>query len=473
MPSSLPESLTGDPYYSALKELLVDFTGLHYYADKDADLARRLERRLRAAGVRDCAAYLQLLRDPVRGAPERDELIAEITIDETYFFRHREHFDALRDLVLPDIMARNQPKRSLRIWSAGCANGSEPYSLVILLKREMSERLPGWNVSILGTDINRQCLGRARQGRYEDWALRSTPDNVKRECFSGGNGKGWTLESSYREWVTFQCHNLVDDAFPSLVNNLSAFDLIVCRNVMIYFGTELMRRMVRQFHDCLVPGGWLLVGPAEPNMSCFTAFQAVNAPGLTLYQKPVEGSAPLPPPVFPLTLPETPAIRLGPLSPLPLAYASSSETSVPLAVPSRDREGAVVTLDEVRAHADRGDWLKAAHCCEELLRHDALNARVHFCYGLVLEQTARHGEAERSLRRAIYLDRRFVLPHYYLALLLQSHGDPRQAMRSFDNTLELLRSCPNSGVVPDGDGITVAELRKLAETHLEILRERL
>jgi chemotaxis protein methyltransferase CheR len=117
--------------------------------------------------------------------------------------------------------------------------------------------------------------------------------------------------------------------------------------------------------------------------------------------------------------------------------------------------------------------LKAVQRCEELLRLDALNARVHFCYGLVLEQTARHGEAERSLRRAIYLDRRFVLPHYYLALLLQSHGEPRQAVRSFENTLDLLRSCLGSNVVPDGDGITVAELRKLAETHLELLRERL
>ncbi len=472
MPSSLPESLTGDPYYPALKELLVESTGLHYYTDKDADLARRLERRMRVTGARDCAAYLQLLRDSLRGTAERDELIAEITIDETYFFRHREHFDALRDLVIPDIIARNHAKRSLRIWSAGCANGSEPYSLVILLKREMStglsgsNGLPGWNVSILGTDINRHCLARAREGRYEDWALRSTPDAVKRECFAGGNGNGhgksWTLESAYREWVSFQYHNLVDDAFPSLVNNLSAFDLIVCRNVMIYFGTELMRRMVRQFHDCLVPGGWLLVGPAEPNMSCFTAFQAVNAPGLTLYQKPEEGFSAQPPAVFPIVLPDLHDVP----PPLPLAYARGSAQS-------RGREAAVVTLDEVRGHADQGDWLKAVECCEELLRRDGLNARVHFCYALVLEQTARHVEAERSLRRAIYLDRRFVLPHYYLALLLQSHGDPRQAMRSFDNTLDLLRSCPGSGVVPDGDGITAAELRKLAQTHLDILRERI
>ena len=471
----VPEGLAGDPHYPALKELLVESTGLNYYADKDTDLARRLERRMRVTGIRDCASYLQLLRDPVRGAPERDELIAEITIGETYFFRHREHFDALRDVVIPDIVSRNQSKRTLRIWSAGCANGSEPYSTAILLKRELIAPIPGWNVSILGTDINRHCLARARQGRYEEWALRSTPDNVRQECFSN-SGNAWTIAAPYREWVSFQYHNLVDDSFPSLVNNLSAFDLIVCRNVMIYFGTELMRRMVRQFHECLVPGGWLLVGPAEPNMSCFTAFRTVNAPGLTLYQKPEDGSFPRPPAVFPINLPEVPGVSFSPLD-RPLDRSIERPPDWPMDRPldrltARAPASVPPTLADVRRHADQGDWLKAVQCCEELLRQDGLNARAHFCHALVLEQTARHTEAERSLRRAIYLDRKFVLPHYYLALLLQSHGDPRRAMRSFDNTLDLLRSCPDSDVVPDADGITVAELKKLAQTHLDILRER-
>ena len=154
MPS--PDALVGDPFYTHLKEYVVESTGLTYYADKDADLARRVERRLSATGVRDCASYLEILRDPLRGAFEMDELIAEITIGETYFFRHPEHFDALRDQVLPDLILRNRGKRSLRIWCAGCADGPEPYSLAILLKREMAQEFLGWEVTILGTDINRR-----------------------------------------------------------------------------------------------------------------------------------------------------------------------------------------------------------------------------------------------------------------------------------------------------------------------------
>ena len=156
------DTLVSDPQYARLKEHLIESTGLMYYADKDVDLARRVGGRLATAGAHDCASYLDILCDPLRGPSELDALIAEITIGETYFFRHQEHFDALRDLVLPDLIARNQTSRSLRIWCAGCADGPEPYSLAILLKRELAHQLLGWQVTILGTDINRRALARAR-----------------------------------------------------------------------------------------------------------------------------------------------------------------------------------------------------------------------------------------------------------------------------------------------------------------------
>ena len=283
-----PDALVGDPVYPRLKEHVLGSTGLAYYADKDADLARRISYRLSSLGMQDCASYLDILRSPLRGPSELDALVAEITIGETYFFRHQEHFDALRDVVIPDLIARNSVRRSLRIWCAGCADGPEPYSLAIVLKRDMAQRLFGWDVTILGTDINRRCLARARDGKFEEWALRSTPEDLKRSCFRK-EGKLWSIAPAYKEWVSFQYHNLVEHSFPSLLNNLTCFDLIVCRNVMIYFGPELMQKMIARFHDCLVPGAWLLVGPSEPNMSYFSLYRIVNAPGVTLYQKPDAG----------------------------------------------------------------------------------------------------------------------------------------------------------------------------------------
>jgi chemotaxis protein methyltransferase CheR len=454
---ALPDALIGDPLYLRLKEHLIESTGLAYYLDKDVDLARRLGRRLSTTGVEDCAAYLTILRDPLRGPSELDALIAEVTIGETSFFRHQEHFDALRERVLPDLLARNQarnpPQRSLRIWCAGCADGPEPYSLAILLKREMAQQIRGCEVTILGTDINRSSLAKAREGKFEEWALRATSEEIRRECFTK-EGRFWTIAPEYKEWVCFQVHNLVEHSFPSLLNNLSAFDLIVCRNVMIYFGTELMRRMIQQFHDSLVPCGWLLVGPAEPNMTCFTSFHAVNAPGVTLYQRPEQSDL----------VRET--FTMSPLPPLP-AMPRHSTAHAPVTEPARP---VLPTLESVRHFANSGAWENAARCCEELLKKDNLQANVHFYHALVLEQMSKHGEAESSLRRSLYLNRQSVLAHYYLGMFLQSRGDRREAARSFENTLNLLRSRPDADSFADADGITAAELKELATMHLEILQ---
>ena len=128
------------------------------------------------------------------------------------------------------------------------------------------------------------------------------------------------------------------------------------------------------------------------------------------------------------------------------------------------------TLADVRRHADRGAWETAARGCEQLLKKDNLNSTSHFYHALVLEQMGRHNQAERSLRRAIYLDRQSVLAHYYLGLFLQSRGDPRQAERSLENAVDLLQSRADADIFADADGITVAELRKLAKMHIEILR---
>jgi chemotaxis protein methyltransferase CheR len=465
--SQLPsDELLSDPLYPHLKEYLIESTGLAYYADKDADLARRIRRRLSDFGFQNCAPYLEILRDSRRGPAEMDALIEEITIGETYFFRHREHFDALRDLVLPDLIARNAASRRLRVWCAGCADGAEPYSLSILLRRELPQLLVGWEVSIVGTDINRQCLATAREGRFEQWSLRSTPETLKRACFEE-QGKQWIIAPEYRVGVSFQFHNLVDDGSPLQFNDPVAFDLIICRNVMIYFGPKSMQKITRQFYDCLAPGAWLLVGPSEPNMTHFTSFHAVNAPGVTLYQRPVRSgpdfgeAASFPGP--------RPSIALPLEVPLP-------ETALPecaeVAVVESVMESPVPTLADLRQRADQGDWENAARCGRELLEFDNLNALAHFHYALVLEQMGNYAESERSLRKAIYLDRRAVLAHYHLGLLLRSRGDSRQAERCFNNALNLLGTLSGAEILTDADGITVAELGKLIQMQIENLRVR-
>jgi chemotaxis protein methyltransferase CheR len=457
-PSEQTEDLLRDPWYPQLKEYLIKSTGLAYYAAKDAELARRLGRRLTGLGVRDCAAYLDRLRNPGQGATEMDALVAEITIGETHFFRHREHFDALRDIVLPGLMARKAVERRLRIWCAGCADGAEPYSLSILLRRELGQVLVGWDVAILGTDINRQFLANARAGRFEEWSFRATPDDVRRACFEQ-KGKHWVIAPEYRVGVSFQFHNLVANPFPPL-GEFSAFDLIICRNVMIYFSPELMRTVVSQFHNCLEPGGWLLVGPAEPNMAHFTLFQVVNAPGVTLYQRPTFSAS-----LQDEKQAEDVAAWFAEVEAEPkaeLKFRPAAELRVAAMAPPMPSP----SLAELRGFADRGEWANAVRCGKELAESEKLDALVHFHYALVLEQAGDFAQAEKSLRKAIYLNRQAPLAHYHLGLLLQSRGEPRGAARCFDNVLKVLASLADDVILPDGDGISVAEMCKLAHMQL-------
>src|SRR5205823_4106245 len=159
-------------------------------ADKDDDLAARITQRLAALRLAGCDAYLEVLRSGTAGETERDALIESLTIGETFFFRHSEMFDALRSVVVPDLLARNHASRRLRIWSAGCSVGAEAYSVAILLRRDFARELAGWDVTILGTDINRQFLARAREGCYEEWALRNTTAEFRPAHFVR-SGQSW------------------------------------------------------------------------------------------------------------------------------------------------------------------------------------------------------------------------------------------------------------------------------------------
>lgn len=488
MKPSSAQGVLADPAYRCLKDHLIAATGLAYYADKDADLAGRVAQRLARVAAQDCASYLALLADGEQGEVELDALITELTIGETFFFRHREMFDALRTTVFPDLISRNQQSRQLRIWSAGCSTGAEAYTLSIMLKRDLAARLAGWDVTIVGTDINREFLARAREGEFADWAFRATPEEVQRACFTP-LGKTWLIRPEYKQGVSFQYHNLVTHPFPSLLNNLFAFDLILCRNVTIYFSLEIVQRILGHFHQCLVDGGWLSVGHSEPNMELFRAYRTVNVPGAVLYQKsqlPTGNAAWLPPPSMAETPPAPAAAGPQPWTPpvLPWVWPGASGTTLdfPPAVPPEKAlppyqatpplppiQAVASEVETIRSLADRGEWAKAAQCCDQMLARDKLNPVVYFYQALVLEQLGRHADAEKSLRRSIYLDRNAVLAHYYLGLLLQKQGDLHQAARSFKNVQQLLARIRPDQVFVDGDGITAAELNKLTQMHLEVL----
>ncbi len=454
--------LLADPEYGELKHYIVEHTGLSYYSDKDEDFATRLARRMTARAVTKSNSYLQLLQDPREGAREMDCLVGELTIGETYFFRQREHFDLLRETIIPELLQRNKTTKTLRIWSAGCATGAEPFSVSLLLRTDFRAQLADWDVSILATDINVDFLAQARTARFAEWALRdSSPDFRARHFVQ--DGKAWALRPEYSGNVSFQYYNLASD--QDLAGSAERFDLIMCRNVLIYFSPERISTVVDRLRRALSPRGWLLVGYAEPSIEMFKDFETISTAQATVYRKRDQGFAEPPAaPFHALWKPWIPAAEPPPAH-RPTARPPEPGPFVPPQV-----QTSVPTVDQVRTLADSGRWETAITLSERLIASDSLNPVSHFTSALIYEHFGATRKARAALQRAIYLDRRFALAHYHLGTLLQSARESETADRCFRNALEILSAMPEDEPIPHGDSITAGELRDLAASHLELSR---
>ncbi len=297
----------------------------------------RVRRRMAAVGARDLDAYLALLSDPAAGAAEWRRLEGEVTVGETYFLRYVEQFAALRETILPDIIARNGAERRLRIWSAGCASGAEPYSVAILVAELLGDSLPDWRISILGTDINEDALAAARAGAFGPWALRSLSAEQKAEWFTP-EAQRWRLKPRFRSLVRFRHGNLLDLLGDQAPLELSDFDLILCRNVLIYFHPDTVTAPVAALAQRLDPDGWLLIGHAEPNPGLEAHARIVQLAGTLAYRRrdsaasdPPAPPAPWVPPAF-VERPETFGGRLRPAGRSRWAIASAAGFAWPAPV---------------------------------------------------------------------------------------------------------------------------------------------
>lgn len=471
-PSAPPQLLT-DPHLPMLRDWVITRTGLSYYQSRDFDFAYALERVYAPLGSVPAAHELHRR---LRSRPqEMEALVEQLTIGETFFFRHMEMFNALRDTVFPDLIRRKAHSRTLRIWSAGCSIGAEPYSLSILLRELLGHKLVGWDIQILGTDINRRFLRLAEEGSYDPWALRGLPPALLQRCFSK-EGRKWRLLDRCRQGVSFQVQNLAADTFPNAAADMACFDLIICRNVMIYFDAATIQKMARQFHDTLLPGGWLAVGHAEPNAGTFRMFRTVNTQGAVLYQRLQTGeSLPAdfvfsPPPQIslpPVSLPPAPVV-ITELPPLPAVQPAAPAPAAPKSKPAPAEAVPAVAataetdLAEITRLADAGDMKRALQACDELFHRQPLHAGAYYYHGVILFHLGEWFAAERSLKRSLYLARDLPLAHYYMGLVQEKLG--RAALRHFTNARDLLLHLPAHAPVPMGQGLTAHEFRSLLTT---------
>jgi len=467
------------------QEYLLTHSGLHFDQSNIKILERGLQRRMRAIGAKDYGDYFHYLEKYGESRQEQKKLLGLLTVGETYFFRYLAHFDALIHHVLPELILRNSKQRSLRIWSAGCSTGEEPYTLAMLLC-EHFPLLADWDVQILGTDINKVALRRAREGSYGPRALRVT-DAVFREKYFQRAGSAYVVDARIRDMVRFAYLNLQTGAFPSADNGTSNIDILFCRNVMIYFRLGTTRRIVERFSRSLNPGGFLFLGHAETLINISDRFQRQHQAGGFFYQLRDETSADkssaapsLPPPVLALRPPPRPPHPSPPVPPPALPLPAAAPPAPDLqdlfirAEQEFNRENFRTAsqsydtiLRQIPQHvgatvgkgfilANEGRYEQALKACKQALAIDDLRPEVYFLLGLICELQNDLEGALREYRKALLLDMEFIMSHYNLSKVFWRLGRPRDARRELNNTIRLLEKAADEAIIPHSGGLSRA-----------------
>lgn len=485
-----------DPSFARIAAILERRTGLSFAPGREAVVEAGIRRAMQRAGILDPRRYLEVLEassDPGPGAPgERapgqaplDDLADELTVGETYFFRHPEQIEILRTRILPELLRARSPGHFFRVWSAGCASGEEAYTLAIVL----DDLGLGERSHILATDISRAALSRARRASYTSWSLRGVPEHMRRAWFTE-EGKRLTLLPRYRKRVAFEHCNLALDTYPSLASGIWGLDLVFCRNVIIYFSRETIREVARRLHASLAPGGFLVMGASDAPLWDLAPFETIRTPAGIVYRRgddrpaarPVS-AAPEPPP------PPRPAPRDDRPSP-PHAETGLAAPSAPAAPPgARDLADAFSSGDFARAAAlagqlahdpaacvigvravaaSRGAEAAEQACAEASARHP-LSVELCLLRTLMLLELGRLDEATEAARRALYLDHRSPMAHFTAATVARRRDDLEAARRGYRNARKLAAALPPDAIVPMTEGERAARMAEAAAVQLALI----
>ena len=284
---AIPSEL-GHPAYAKIRDLIYQSSGIYQPDEKLYLLASRCARRMTDTRLSGPSEYLNYLVTHESRGEELRTLLNEVTIGETYMFRSPQQLEALRGVVLPQLAEAKAGMgfKRLRIWSAGCSTGEEPYTLAILLSEQRETLLKGWSFDILATDINDNSLAAARAGIYGEYALRNATPAIRSRYFAEIDSKHWQVKSHLKDMIRFERVNLGDD---SRMVFLKGMHIIFCCNVLIYFSLASKRKVVQHFHSNLMSDGYLFLGHAESLLQVDDRFRLVHFPGAIGYCKPSIG----------------------------------------------------------------------------------------------------------------------------------------------------------------------------------------
>jgi chemotaxis protein methyltransferase CheR len=496
------QSRVEDQHLTQMETLVTSHTGLRLRPRDRETLRRAAMARVKQLGLLQAEEYLRLLgTEREEAKAEWRQLVSFLTNPESHYFRDHALMTLLRDTLLPELIARSRPRMRLRLWSAGCSRGQEPYSLAILVQQLIPDWRQ-WDLSIVGTDINEEYLGTARRGIYSDWSFRSLDPVIRERYFRPVPG-GYQIDESLRSLVTFRDHNLVGDACPDAALGLQELDLILCRNVFIYFAPESIRLVLPRLAAALREGGYLITGHAEVQSQWLELLEARLYPEAMVYQRIGAGGeegkggrgegergrrgagatrqrsiCPLTPsPLHPFTPspphPFTVSPRVPGTAGLAEAEAAIREGQHGAALEMLERRTesgparyrAVCLL--ARIYANQGELERASELCRRAVSLDPLGAMAYQLLASIAEERGNRGEARELLRKVIYLDPEGPAAFLELAGIYASEGDATRAGKLRRTALALLRALPPAAAVEPWGDVTAGELLRHVEERAD------
>lgn len=498
-------------------------TGLKIRESDRLALSKCIEKRVQALDLSGTEAYYHLLQDALSQAtegwakhPELEILAPAITTGESYFLRDRGQLDILEQELFPELIRQRREaclnrkgvKPSLKIWSAGCSTGEEVYTLATLIKKLLPD-WQYWNISILGTDLNPEAIERARRGIYKRWSFRQTPPEFQKQHFRE-HAEGWQIDPSLRKLVLFEPMNLLQARSWSENPHLQDIDLILCRNVFIYFKHDAIATILKQFHTTLNPNGYLITGHSELQGQNMEPFKLLLFPESVVYQRAAAATGLLNTPeafkipssvngLLPFKLPVQPrqpskrnaglALRQTmPPKHKPIDHTQTRSAVKALVIEkpegilekaqdllSQGRYTAALTTTEellkqdldhsaayylrAQAYANQGDFAQAIAACEQAMHQTPDFLEPLYLLAQIAEEQQNLPQAKAILKKILYLEPTAVAAYIDLGTLYLNEREPERAEKMFQSAQALLQSLSPSEQVQYRGTVSVQSLQ--------------
>jgi chemotaxis protein methyltransferase CheR len=417
-----------------------------------------------------------------------DSLVGYFTVGETYFFRHKQCFDVIKSDILPELaeIARNEARSELNVWCAACSSGEEPYSLAMLLDNAELP-LPGWQVNIYASDINQEFLKRALGGIYSEWSFRELPEEYLHKYLKPVGKNRYELEPRIREKVKFFSYNLLRPEYPDIP--VRKLDMILCRNVLIYFNKKQIHGIFNKFQSLLHDEGWLLTSPAEVATNPDCRLKPVNCSGVYFYRKmraepeqsgaahnnikrPSEEKRQQPDKIAKRRTKTAP--RQSRPKPAPASEEQNLEKHISPAelLNMAKNPQAKVSPEQAagmaRRCADAGRLELALHWSDIAMAGDNLNPETHYLHAQILRENGEIDAALRELKNVLFLNPDFIAGYFTSGMLQLKSGKRKAALRNLRNAEKMLSKMDDSREVAGCEGVTVRNMR---ETIIKIISQ--